>query len=151
MGDNSAVLNFRLFLLIMICITFSSPAIAAERMAVTGSKANIRSGPGTNYQIIWQVEKYHPFKIVKKQGAWYRLLDYEGDYGWIHKSLVKKMHTVITKRDECNVRSGPGTNYRIAFTSEKGIPFKVLKRKGNWIKIQHVDGDLGWIYKTLVW
>ncbi|MEA1968433.1 MAG: SH3 domain-containing protein, partial [Thermodesulfobacteriota bacterium] len=39
----------------------------------------------------------------------------------------------------------------VVFSVEKGVPFKVLQKKGNWMKIEHSDGDVGWIYKTLVW
>jgi len=37
------------------------------------------------------------------------------------------------------------------FTVERGVPFKVLKRNGNWIRIEHADGEIGWIYNSLVW
>ena len=83
--------------------------------------------------------------------AFFFVKDFEGDKGWLHKSLVSKIPTVITKNDTCNIRSGPGTNHGVLFTVEKGIPFKVLKRKGSWINIEHSDGDKGWIHKALVW
>ncbi|MFO7557319.1 MAG: SH3 domain-containing protein [Desulfobacterales bacterium] len=126
-------------------------AQAAQRLAVKAKIANIRSGPGTHFQVLWQVGKYHPIEIINKKGNWYQLKDFEGDIGWIYKKLVKKFSTVITKKEECNIRSGPGTRYRIVFKSERGVPFNVLKQKGNWIKIVHADGDKGWIYRSLVW
>jgi SH3-like domain-containing protein len=113
--------------------------------------ANIRSGPGTNYQIIWKVEKYHPIHVIETSGAWYHFRDFENDKGWIHKSLTGKIPTVITNRDECNIRSGPETTYDILFKVEKGIPFKVIGRQGKWIHLEHADGDRGWIYSALVW
>ncbi len=42
-------------------------AFAAERMAVKASIANLRNGAGTKYKVLWQVEKYHPFLIIKKE------------------------------------------------------------------------------------
>lgn len=123
----------------------------AERMAVATPFGNIRSGPGKKYDILWKVEKYHPVWIVEKSGSWYRFRDFEGDEGWIHSSLLSKIPTVITRADTCNIRQGPGISFRILFTAGKGIPFKVLKRQGNWINIQHADGDKGWIHKSLVW
>ena len=126
-------------------------SVSAERLTVTATIANIRSGPGTQYDTIWQVEKYHPLLILKKSGVWYHFKDFEGDEGWIHHSLVGKLPAVITKKEKCNIRSGPGTRQDIVFTVEKGIPFKVIQRKGNWINIQHADGEKGWIHKTLVW
>ncbi len=138
-------------IIITLFITLSSGVAMAERLAVSASVANIRSGPGTEYDVIWQVGKYHPIQVIKKSGTWYRFNDFEQDEGWIHKSLVSKIRTVITKKKKSNIRSGPGTRHKIVFTVEKGIPFRVIKRKGSWIFIEHADGDKGWIYEALVW
>lgn len=124
---------------------------AAERMAVKANIANMRSGPGTKYKQLWQVEKYHPLLVVEKKGDWYKIKDFENDMAWIHKSLLGDIPCVITIKEKCNVRSKAGKDGRILFTVEKGVPFKVLETKGNWIKIKHADNDIGWIYKTLVW
>lgn len=123
----------------------------AERMAATGSTANVRSGPGTGHAIIWKIEKYHPINVIKRSGNWYQFKDFEGDIGWIHQSLVGKISTVITNKRKCNVREGPGTKYDVIFTLDSGVPFKVKKRQGKWIQIQHADGDTGWIHQSLIW
>jgi SH3-like domain-containing protein len=135
------------FLLIMLLAGIAS----AERLAVSAPVANIRSGPGTSHNVLWKVEKYFPLRIIEKSGEWYHFEDFEGDKGWVHQSLVSKISAVITKNDACNIRSGPGTDNKIIFTVEKGIPFKVLKREGSWIHIEHADGDKGWIHKSLIW
>ncbi len=139
----SAILVF----LVLISANFAY----AERLAISANVANVRSGPGTQYDIIWKVEKYHPLFIVKKSNEWYQFEDFEGDKGWVHKSLVGKIKTIITKSNISNIRSGPGTQFNVLFTVEKGIPFKVLESQGQWINIQHADGDQGWIHVSLVW
>jgi SH3-like domain-containing protein len=136
-----------IFLLIMLLAGIAS----AERLAVSSPVANIRSGPGTDHNVLWKVEKYFPIRIIEKSGGWYHFEDFEGDKGWVHQSLVSKISAVVTKDDACNIRSGPGTSNKILFTVEKGIPFKVIKRKGSWIHIEHADGDKGWIHKSLIW
>ena len=138
-------------IILFFLIAGLSTTAYAERLTVITPTANIRSGPGTQYKILWKVEKYHPLFVIKKSGDWYRFRDFENDQGWIHKSLLGSVETVITTEDICNIRSGPGTEFEILFTVEKGIPFKVLERDGSWIHIQHADGDQGWIHNSLVW
>lgn len=125
--------------------------VAQERLSVTAGIANIRSGPGTEHDVWWKVEQYHPFIVIEKKEDWYKIKDFENHEAWLHKSLLSKMETVITKKDLCNIRTKPNTNSQILFKAEMGVPFKVLERKENWIKVEHTDGDVGWIYKTLVW
>jgi len=126
-------------------------AFAQERLSVSASIANMRSGPGMENDVLWQVEQYHPVIVVEKRGEWYKIKDFENDVAWLHKSLLAKLEGVLTIKDKSNVRSKPDTKSQILFTVERGVPFKVLTRKGNWIKVEHADGDVGWIYKKLVW
>jgi len=139
-----------LFPLAIVLLLICRNAAPAERLAVTGSVANIRSGPGTEHRILWKVGKYYPLLILERSGKWLRFRDFEGDEGWIHESLAGKVATVITKGTS-NIRSGPGTSFKVLATIGKGIPFKVIERKGDWIHIEHADGDKGWIHKNLVW
>lgn len=125
--------------------------LAEERLSVISGIANMRSGPGTEDAVLWQVEQYHPVIVIEKKGNWYRVKDYENDTAWLHNSLLGKVESVITVKDKSNVRSKPDTKSSILFTVDKGVPFKVLKKKGSWIKIQHADGDVGWIYNSLIW
>lgn len=131
-------------------VVFTQSALA-ERLAITATIANIRSGPGSTYDILWNVQQYYPFEVIKKKGAWYQFRDFEGDTGWVHDSLTGKIPCVITTKPQCNVRKGPGTEYEILFSVGSGVPFKVLEQKGNWFHILHADGDQGWIHDSLVW
>ncbi len=142
----------RVFFFLAVGLILSGHGVAwAERLSVNVEVANIRSGPDTSETIIWQVEKYHPVNVVQKQGEWCLFEDFEGDRGWISRSLLDDTPSVIVKKENCNVRSGPGTDTEISFTVDKGVPFKVLGREGVWLHIMHSDGDQGWIHKSLVW
>ncbi|MBR9988054.1 MAG: SH3 domain-containing protein [Desulfosarcina sp.] len=139
--------------IVLACLLVFAGAdlVWAERLSVSTDIANIRSGPDTSDAVIWQVEKYHPLKVVKKQGSWCLFEDFEGDRGWIHNSLLADIKSVIVILDKCNVRSGPGTDNDIQFTVDSGVPFKVLETKGDWLQVIHADGDKGWIHRSLVW
>lgn len=127
-------------------------AVFAERVSVAVSNANVRTGPGTNYGIAWEnLDKNYPLEVIDKKGDWLYVKDYEGDVGWIYKTIVGSWDSVITRTNDCNVRSGPGTGFDVVFVVDNGVPFKVVERKGDWINIRHSDGDTGWIYKNLVW
>jgi SH3-like domain-containing protein len=139
--------HYSIFLIVLITLTAGTAL--AERMTIIATVANIRSGPNAKSDILWKVEKYYPILVIS--GSWYQFRDFEEDAGWVHKSLVGKVKAVITKKDLCNIRSRPGTKEKIIFTVEKGIPFKVLKRKNRWLNVEHADGDKGWIHDSLVW
>ncbi len=129
-----------------------SSIVFAERISVSVKSAIVRSGPDASYEIAWEkLDKNYPLFVLKKKDAWYYVRDYENDVGWIHKSYVKKTDSVISKKDTCYVRSGPGRDNEVVFVVDNGVPFNVLKRMGKWLKIKHSDGDTGWIHEMLVW
>jgi SH3-like domain-containing protein len=140
-----------LFIVAIVLIAFSGIASAAERLAVIGKIVNIRSGPGTKYDILCEAETFYPVILIEKSGNWYKVKDFEGDVGYIYKSLVGKVSSVITVKEKCNIRSGPGIEHDVLFISNRGVPFKVLDREGKWIHVQHAAGHEGWIHTSLVW
>lgn len=59
-------------------------------------------------------------------------------------------YALCVNTSEANLRSGPGTKYEKTWTVFKYMPFKKLEKKGNWYKVEDVDGDRHWIYRKLV-
>ena len=141
------------FVLTIILIGMAFPCLlhAQERVSVNAGVANMRAGAGTKNQVLWQVEKYHPFIVLEKNDKWIKVKDFENDVAWIHNSLVGKEKSVITIKEKCNIRSKPTTKSSILFTAERGVPFRLISTKGTWLKVEHADGDIGWIFKSLVW
>jgi SH3-like domain-containing protein len=59
-------------------------------------------------------------------------------------------HALCVKVTDANLRSGPGTKHEKTWEVFKYMPFKRLLRRGDWYKVQDVDGDYHWIYRKLV-
>jgi SH3-like domain-containing protein len=135
----------------VLVFVLSVGTASAERLSVAVNKANVRSGPGKNYEVLWSVGKYFPVDIVKTSGDWRQIRDFEGDAGWIHHSLLKDVPSVIVKGSLVNVREGPGKDTKVLFQAETGVSFKVEEKKDKWLRVRHADGDTGWIHGSLVW
>jgi len=128
----------------------------SNALCVSAQKANLRDGPGTNYEIAWEVYKYMPFSKVgiSLSGEWYAVKDVDGDVNWIHKRLLtSRYRCAVVKTGEVNVRTGPGMNYSKSFFSpaKKYYSFRVLKRKGMWVRVKNEQGNIGWIHRNYLW
>jgi SH3-like domain-containing protein len=126
----------------------------ASALCVKVPEANLRSGPGSGYERTWAVFKYMPFKKIKKKGSWYQVKDFEGDSHWIYQKLVTdKFDCAVVKVEKANARTGPGTQYKKSSLSPsiQYDSFKVLKRKGKWVKVLDEFGETGWIFRKLLW
>ena len=144
--------------LVLICILtlFISSNCLAEMLSVSGDNVNLRSGPGTKYQVKWEYGKGFPLKVIDKKGDWVKVQDFENDRGWIYKPLLTpKGHLIVkvfkNKNKRINIRSGPGTRYRVVGKAYYGVVFETLEQKNGWAKVKHETGLVGWIKRTLVW
>lgn len=146
------------FVLVFSICTFLIVAstASAEMTSVKGDKINLRKGPGTKYSIIWEYGNGYPVTVVKKQGNWVKVRDFEKDSGWIHKSLLHYSPHVVVKvnrntNGKINIRKGPSTSKSVVGKAQYGVVFKTVKRKSGWINVEHESGLKGWIKESLLW
>ena len=143
--------TLRITLSILTILLFSVPALAAEYISVKKDEVNIRSGPSTKKEILWEVFKDFPLQVVGKKGDWLQTRDFEGDKGWIYAKLTSKEKRVIIKVNTANMRTGPDKKYELMATVKYGVVFTPVEKEDDWIKVRHEDGTTGWIYKKLLW
>lgn len=124
---------------------------AAEYVSVQREKVHIRSGPGTDHEILWEIFRGFPLQVTERRGEWLRVVDFEGDKGWIYTPLVNKDKRVIVRVNNGNMRVGPGTNYEVMATVRYGVILEPVERRREWIKVQHADGTTGWVSEQLLW
>ena len=140
---------------LIICLTFgfSTLALAAEYVSVQKDGVNVRSGPSTKDEVRWEVFKNFPLQVVKRQGDWVQVTDFEGDTGWIYSSLLSTNKSVIVRKSKVNLRDQPNTDKgtRIIAIVKYGVVFTPLEKKDDWLKVRHADGTVGWISRDLVW
>lgn len=63
-------------------------------------------------------------------------------------SFAATMLCVSTPR--ANLRVGPGTNYRKSWEVNQFMPLEQLSRRGAWVRVRDVDGDIHWVHQRLV-
>ena len=135
-----------------VALFYATSTFAANYLSVTTDNANVRTGPGTNYPVAMELFQGYPLKVLKKQGEWYKVSDYEKDTGWIHDSIVKDKDTVIVDaKKSLNMRSGPSKNNPVVADVERGVVLNKISTEGNWTKVRHSSGTIGWIYSPLLW
>lgn len=147
-----------------VSIPVSSGAQGGYLVTINTDVLNVRTGPGTNHGISTQVRRGQVYTIVETSGNWGKL---KSGAGWIcldyttsgtktsqpvkatpapaAKGYVLGLYT--TTASALNVRSGPGTNYKVKKTYKKGTRFDTYEIRGNWARTPS-----GWVcldYATL--
>lgn len=132
------------------------PALSAEMVAIVGEEINMRSAPGTDQPVLWQLGAGFPLEVVSAKGEWLQVKDFEGSSGWVHKKTTQKTPYVIVRANkgteqQINVRREPSSNAEVVAKANYGVVFKVLGTKGTWVNVEHAQGVSGWVEGSLLW
>ena len=143
---------FRCLLLIAVGLSFFLPIRAtAEMVSIKGEKVNMRSGPATSYNIVWELGKGYPLMILEKKRSWLKVKDFEGDTGWVYRKLTSNKPHMIVKKKHVNIRREPNTKSRVIGKANYGVVFATIKQQKDWAKVKHDSGLVGWIKRDLLW
>jgi SH3-like domain-containing protein len=141
--------------MVLIASFFLTPAFA-KMGSIKGERVQLRSGAGTKYASKWEYGNGFPLKILSRKGNWVKVKDFENDTGWVYKDYLSSTPHMIVKvnkgkKRKINIRSGPGTNYKVIGKAYYGVVFKTLQQKKGWARVTHESGLTGWIKRGLLW
>ncbi|MFZ5648050.1 MAG: SH3 domain-containing protein [Bacillota bacterium] len=139
--------------------------MTAARAEVTESGVNIRSGPGTGFRILGQAVAGSQYDVADKSGGWYKISGGSVS-GWISDQFVKistaaasrgaaerpspVSGVAVVKGSEVNIRSGPGTNYNVLSSANRGQRFLLVDKANDWYKVKLDNNRSGWVVAWLV-
>lgn len=124
--------------------------VANPVVLVTLEQCNIRKGPGTEYLIVARVEKGTPLVKKSESNGWSEVYLPTGDTGWIRNDLQADTETTLFNNQECNVREGPGTNYRVIERIPVNTPMIQMGQQSNWYQVKLPSNRIGWIREDLL-
>lgn len=129
-----------------------SPVWADSWVSARSATVNLRAQPSTRAEVLWQLSQGYPLQVVKRQGQWLQVQDFEGDQGWVAKHVTSQTPHHIVKTRTANLRSGPGTQYRLVGKASYGDILQPQGRQGEWVKVKHPEQKgSAWVAKSLLW
>ena len=145
-------ISFRSLLITAILFFCLAVSVAQAKMvSINSSEVNLRAGPSTSYRVKWVLGKGFPLQVIRTKGKWYKVRDFENDEGWVYSPLTSRKAHMIVKKKVVNIRSGPGTRYRVVAKAKYGVVFRTLKQVKGWAEVQHEKGVSGWVSRKLLW
>lgn len=115
---------------------------------------NLRTGPGSSYDIVRRMGHGSKVDVLETKGGWSRVRHRtSGSEGWAFgKYLVRPKANSAHRRvyspgdGYLNLRSGPGSDFKILRRMYHGDRVRVLEHKGGWFRVRHASGAQGWAF-----
>lgn len=136
----------------VLCACLVAAAGAQELVSVRNPTVNLRERPALNSEVLWKLSQGYPLQVVDKKDDWLRVQDFEGDQGWIARSVTASTPHHVVKVKTANLRKGPGTKYALVGQARYGDVLRTVRRQGDWVVVRHPSGKgQAWVASSLLW
>ena len=148
--------------IIFAAVFLASPVTADERGPVTNlplprfvslkaDEANVRRGPGTDHRIDWVFKRRDmPLQVVAEYSHWRKVIDRDGEGGWVHYTLLSGVRTVIVEEDMAPLHTQPGDDTPVNAYAEAGVIARLGECVPDWCRVT-AEGERGWVETTALW
>ena len=139
-----------IFFFLFIIIFFSAANADEVFLSLKKNKVNVRYGPSFESPVKFIYKKINlPIKQIDKKENWRRIIDLKNNSGWIHRSQLKPINSVIPLTDKILFKKPSSFSKPIA-KIRKGRVLILQKCEGDWCKIKS-NKFTGWIKINNVW
>lgn len=162
----------RLYKFILIICLFTliigiSTTVNADQATIETDQLNVRTGPGTHFDQINQVNINEVYPIIQIQDDWVEI-EIDGGSGWItaeyitieqeneeniqeteHNKTPSTQASLIITHENTHIRKGPSVDYDILMYANKDQEFEVISEDENWYEVS-IDDSPGYIFKDLI-
>jgi len=153
-------------------MTVTTVSVKADQVIIDTDHLNVRSGPGTQFEKVNQVNTNETYPMIQIQDDWVEI-EIDGSSGWITTEYVTieqeadeidnqeetevnenettdtEPITITISHENTHVRNGPSIDDDIIMFAEQGQQFEATLEKEDWYKIMIEDGT-GYIFKELI-
>ena len=141
----------KFYFLILILFFFPFHGFSEEIfLSLKKDKVNVRYGPSFDSPVKFIYKKINlPIKQIDKKENWRRIIDLKNNSGWIHRSQLKPINSIIPLKEKILFKKSSNFSKPLA-KIQKGRVLIVQKCIEGWCKIK--SGKFkGWIKTDNIW
>ena len=144
-------IKIKKILIIFFSLFFFSITNAEEIfLSLKKNKVNVRYNPSSESPIKYIYKKINlHIKQIDKKENWRRIIDLKNNSGWIHRSQLKPINSVILLKDKILFKK-PSLFSKPIAQIKKGRILVIKKCQNTWCKVKSNKFN-GWIQTDNIW
>jgi SH3-like domain-containing protein len=91
-----------------------------------------------------------PLQVVAEYGHWRRVIDRDGQGGWVHYTMLSGARTVVIEGDAAPLRARPEQTALENALLEPGVVARLGDCNPDWCQL-NAGGYKGWVPKSQLW
>lgn len=119
-------------------------------VSLKANESNVRRGPSLSHRIDWVFQrKSMPLQVIAEYGHWRRVIDRDGQGGWVHYTMLSGVRTVIVE-EQLALLKRPQSDALENAVLEPGVIARLGECDPEWCRLT-AGGYRGWTQKTHLW
>jgi len=121
-------------------------------VSLSADVVNMRTGPGEQHPVLWVYRRNGlPVKVVGEFYQWRKVLDHEGDVGWIKSNLLSnRRKLLVVGQSLVDIKRNAAIEARVVAQAEPGVIGDLETCDTAWCLIDLGTAE-GWIPRDHVW
>lgn len=120
-------------------------------VSLKATESNVRRGPSLSHRIDWVFTRRNmPLQVIAEYGHWRRVIDRDGQGGWVHYTMLSGARTVVITQDGTVLRARPNETALENAILEPGVIARLGECDADWCELS-AGGYRGWALKTTFW
>jgi SH3-like domain-containing protein len=112
-------------------------------------EVNVRSGPGTQYPIVWVYRRAgYPVALVARFDNYLKIRDFEGEEGWVHQAMIgRRLTALVASKEPLRLLRKPDQASRAVARLAPGVVVALKEPcAANWCEVEVVpSGEAGYV------
>ena len=115
------------------------------------NEANLRTGPGSEYPVLWQYRQAGlPLLVDAEFGVWRKVRDADGTTGWMHGAGLSLRRMAFIHEGMTKIYQQDNGESGVVAVAEKNALLELESCPKNWCRVT-TDTVKGWVQRTAIW
>ncbi len=136
----------------LLLLAAALPAAGAQFRSVGDAAAVLYDAPSTRADRLFVAARSYPFEVLVKLDQWTKVRDVNGEVAWIENKALTERPSVMVTVPVADVHAAPDPQSPLVFEAYKQVLLEAVEPPaGDWVKVRHRDGQLGYIRVAHIW
>jgi len=132
-------------------ILSSSIAWALDFRSVGTAAAVAYDSPSAKGRKLSILGHGYPVEVLVVLEGWVKVRDATGELAWVETKDLSPVRMLMIKVQRAEVRQAPDEKAPLVYEAEQDVVLELLDMAGNFAKVRHPDGVIGYVRVTQVW
>lgn len=139
-------------LLFALPLLAASAAPAGEFRSIAENATPMYDAPSFKATRLFVASKFYPVEVIVQVDNWTKVRDVAGDLAWVEKKTLSETRTAVVTTTLADVRQKADDGAPLVFQARRGVALEIVELgAGPWVKVQHRDGQAGFVRANQVW